>query len=339
MHRSDQCGQLRLHHILQFVDEHHQRRIRRLCRQTDLLDERLQVVLKVTVVGQPRLRLVIEPDFDIVEHHLELARKAGECTQAAHCISLGRFDLAQAQQCLAKLRCKQSRQGPPLRGLQPHGVYAGRFRIIPNAIQQYRLADAAQADQHGAFGRPPDACALKRNAQGFAQLVTAGKLGGRRACARCKGVADGVHGGNIPGLASLAKWDKVAKIDTYPRINHNRLLLRDLQREPGARPDLRRRNSPHRSPQSLPHGPTQDGRLHLAERVARLKRPGFTRGRIEHGIEGAHSPVGNGQHQEWPAQLGDPRHGMRVFRNTPAGPLDRASHGNDRLAARVEYQH
>ncbi len=96
MHRGDQDRELWLSDVLQLVDEDRERRPGGLGGEPDLLDERLQVLLEVTIVGEPGLRLVVETHFDVAELHLQLGREAGECAQAADRECARGLDLAQA---------------------------------------------------------------------------------------------------------------------------------------------------------------------------------------------------------------------------------------------------
>ncbi len=115
------------------------------------------------------------------ESDLELADEARQRAQTADGVVLRGRDLAQAQQGLTQLRCKQGRQRTPLGRLDADRVDSGRLGIHPDAVQQDRLADTAQANQHGALRRATDPRALERDAQGLAQVVAAGKFGGRSA--------------------------------------------------------------------------------------------------------------------------------------------------------------
>ena len=66
MQRGDQRRELVLFHVLQLVDEQHERRAGLLARRADRFEQRLQVVLEVAVVGQARLGLEVEADLDVV---------------------------------------------------------------------------------------------------------------------------------------------------------------------------------------------------------------------------------------------------------------------------------
>jgi len=110
VHGGDERGELGLLHMLQFVDEDGQRGIGGLGSQPDLLDERLQVVLEVAVVGKARFRVVVDADLDIAETHLELACETRQRAQAANGMVFRRGDLAQAQQGLAR-SCGASKAG------------------------------------------------------------------------------------------------------------------------------------------------------------------------------------------------------------------------------------
>ncbi len=193
MYCRDKGRQLRLLHVLQLVDEDRQGRVGRFGGQADLLKQRLQVVLKIAVVSQARFGLVVDTHLDIAESNLELAGETRQRTQTAHGVVFRGCDLAQAQQGLTQLRCDQRRKRTPFGRLDADRVESGRLGIHPDAVQQYRLANPAQANQHGALGWATDPGALERNAQGFAQVATAGKFRWRSAGSGGKGIADRVH--------------------------------------------------------------------------------------------------------------------------------------------------
>ena len=75
MERGDERGQLFLFHVLELIDEDGQGRVRRLGRVAGRLQERLEVVFKVAVVGKSGLRVEVQADLDVLVLDLErLAR-------------------------------------------------------------------------------------------------------------------------------------------------------------------------------------------------------------------------------------------------------------------------
>ncbi len=80
--RNQRC-ELVLLDILNFVDEQYQRDSGLLGGCADRLQQRLQIVLEVSVVGKAGLGLEIEADFDIAEFHLERFDEPGEPAQRA----------------------------------------------------------------------------------------------------------------------------------------------------------------------------------------------------------------------------------------------------------------
>ena len=74
----DQRRQLFFFHVLQLVDEQHERGAGTLRGSADRLEQRGQVVLEIAVVGEAGLGLEIDPDLDIVKLHLQRARETRE---------------------------------------------------------------------------------------------------------------------------------------------------------------------------------------------------------------------------------------------------------------------
>jgi hypothetical protein len=67
-----------------------------------LLKQRLQVVLKIAIVGQARFGLIVEAHLDITIRHLELARETGQRSQPADSVVFRGGYLAQAQKGLTQ---------------------------------------------------------------------------------------------------------------------------------------------------------------------------------------------------------------------------------------------
>jgi len=159
-----------------------------------LLEQCLQVVLEIPVVGQSRFGGVVQTHLDVGECHLELAGKPRQCAQPTNCVFLGSLDLAQAQQRLTKLGGEECWQRAPLGRFDSNRVDTGRFSIPAHAIEQYSFTNPTQSHQHGTPGRASDLGALKCDVQCAPQLVTSREFWRRRAGAGSKRVADGIHG-------------------------------------------------------------------------------------------------------------------------------------------------
>lgn len=69
MKGGDQCREFVFGHILQLIDEHGQRGTAIAGSFSGSLKQRLEIVLKISVIGQPRLRLVVDSNLDIVVLH------------------------------------------------------------------------------------------------------------------------------------------------------------------------------------------------------------------------------------------------------------------------------
>jgi hypothetical protein len=124
VHGSDEGGQLVLGHVLEFVDEDHQGRACRLGRCAGALQQFLQVVFQVAVVGQAWLSFEVKADLDVAVGDLQALGETRQGAQAAHRQVLGMRQLAQAQQRHAQLRSQQGRQRAILGGFDPDGVHA-----------------------------------------------------------------------------------------------------------------------------------------------------------------------------------------------------------------------
>ena len=67
MQRGDQRRELLLFDVLQLVDEERERGAGLLRGRADRLEQRLQVVLEIAVVGEAGLGLEIEADLDVLD--------------------------------------------------------------------------------------------------------------------------------------------------------------------------------------------------------------------------------------------------------------------------------
>jgi hypothetical protein len=225
--RGDERGELLLRHVLEFVDEDREGRVRSGRRRGRRLEQRLQVVLEVTVVGEPCLRFLIEADLDVLVLHLERLGEAGERPQAA-LREIGRARLTrEPQEREAQLRREDGRQGPVLRRLDADHLDSRRGGLLAHAIQQHRLAHAAKPDHEDALRRPTDPSAGDRDPDRLDQLVAAGELRGWGTGARCERIADGIHVLDIPIFVSLCKSHNQSNIDIS--FTGNRLRQLHLQ--------------------------------------------------------------------------------------------------------------
>ena len=76
---------------------------RALCRRTDRLEQRREVVLEIAVVGEARLGIEVDPDLDVVELDLERACETGEGPQRSFAERLRLLVARQTQQRDAEL--------------------------------------------------------------------------------------------------------------------------------------------------------------------------------------------------------------------------------------------
>ena len=73
-----ECRQFVLVHVLKLVDEHGQSGVGAHTRLSDSPEERLEVQIEVSVVGETRLRVKVESDLYVMVLHLE---RTGETSQ------------------------------------------------------------------------------------------------------------------------------------------------------------------------------------------------------------------------------------------------------------------
>ena len=199
--------------VLKLVDEHRQGCAALLRRRACGLQQCLEIMLQITIVGEAWLRLKIDADFDVGRLHFE---RLGEARQSAQS-PLGKFlrllIAGKSQQRLPQLRSEDCRQRTALGRLHAQGVNARGFRILPHPIQQYGLSNAAEADHQDAFRGAAKACSLKWDPNYLAQIISTSEF--RRLSARtgCIRIFDGVHREDIiPKLQSLQRNCKLNKL-------------------------------------------------------------------------------------------------------------------------------
>ena len=205
MQRGDQRGQLLLLHVLQFVDEHHQRGAAGLGRAPRGFQQRLQVVLQVAVVGQARFGLQVDADLDIGVLELEAAREAGQRAQRATAQFARLLRARQPQQGLAQLRGEDGRQRSAFRGLDAQRMQPRALGVVAHAVEQHGLADPAQSDHEHALGVAAGAHALAGDVHGAQQFVATGQFRRRRARAGSIGIGDRIHDRRLGGLSEITR--------------------------------------------------------------------------------------------------------------------------------------
>jgi len=75
---SNQRRKLVLRNILQFIDEQDKRCIRFPRRGTHYFEQSLEIVFQVTIVREPALWFVVDPDFDVVILYFQGAGKTSK---------------------------------------------------------------------------------------------------------------------------------------------------------------------------------------------------------------------------------------------------------------------
>ena len=184
-------------HVLQFVDEQDQCGAIGLRRAPGGFQQRLQVVLQVAIVGQPRLGIEVDANLDILVLQLERLGEARQRAQGTPTQIARLLRPRQPQQGLAQLRCQNCRQRAAFGGFHAQGVQPGAFGVLAHPVQQHGLANPAQPDHQHALGVPPGPGALTGDVHRPQQLIAAGQLWRRGTGARCVGIGDRVHGDNL----------------------------------------------------------------------------------------------------------------------------------------------
>lgn len=129
-----------------------------------------------------------------------------QCTRVDQRHVPGQRRLRQLLEHLAQARNQQRRQRPAFLCLRGQGEDAGALGVMPDAIQQRRLADAAQSHQDGTLGRPAYAYALQRDAQRLPQFIAAHQFGGDHAGAGCERVMSSLLTRLKPSPAPFSRW-------------------------------------------------------------------------------------------------------------------------------------
>ena len=196
--RGDQRGKLVLLDVLQLVDEHHQRGARLPGSRARRLEQGLEVVLEVAVVGQAGLGLEVDADLDVLIRTLSARANPASASQRPGRQVLGLLDSRQPQQGRRELRRQHRRQRPALGRLDPEGVQAGRLRVVAHPVQQDRLAYPAKTDQEDAFRGQPAPDPLERDrARSRSSSSRPASSGGGVPAPGAKGLLRGSMAGNL----------------------------------------------------------------------------------------------------------------------------------------------
>ena len=203
MQRRDQRLELLVIDVLQLVDEHRERRARLVRRGARRLEQRLEIVLEIAVVGETGLGVEIESDFDVLVLHLQRLRETGERAQCAVRELLRLRISGKPEQRLPQLRREDRWQRPVLRRLDAQRLDPAALRFIAHTIEQHGLPHAAQPDHQDALRRTPEPHALERDPDGLDQIVPAGEFGGRCPRPGRERIGYGIHCGEYTNIIEV----------------------------------------------------------------------------------------------------------------------------------------
>ena len=152
MHHGDQRGKFIFFDVLKFVHEYDESGACDFRRLADAFEQRLQIVLEIAIVSDARFGVVVDAHFYVVELDLQALYETGQSTKCFDSRFLCDLQAADCQQRDAQLWSEHRWKGPALRRFDASGDATITFCVQAHFVQQYGFANAAQTDQHGAFG-------------------------------------------------------------------------------------------------------------------------------------------------------------------------------------------
>jgi hypothetical protein len=197
MEGGNQRRQLILLDVLKLVDEEDDGGSRLSCRFANYLDERLKIVFQVSAVGKSWLRVEIEANLDVSMFDLQPFGKPGKTSERSNGDILGSIVSGDPEKRDAQFRGEHSGKGPTLRCLDRDRGKPHLLRVLPHAIQENGLPDAAQSDEEHTLCGPAQPNALEGDVDGLAEGVAAGQLGRWGSGSWCEGIVDSIHRGSL----------------------------------------------------------------------------------------------------------------------------------------------
>ncbi len=176
MQRHDQCRQFVLGHILQFVDEDHERGIGRLRRNSNGFEQGHEVLIEVPIVGQSGFGLVVDPHLDVAEFDLEGSCKSGQRPKRSDRRVLGTGNATEFEQSHSKLGDDERRKRAILRCFDAHRGEPGGLGVLSDPVEQYRFSYPSQSNQQHALGGAPQTQSSQRHPGRLEDVVTSGQL-------------------------------------------------------------------------------------------------------------------------------------------------------------------
>ena len=110
MQGANQNCQLLLFDVLQFVNEHYNRNVRHLSGLANSFQQRRQILFQISVVGQTRLRVEIDPYLNVLILEFERLGETRQCPESSFGQLLCTLGLTKLQQGKPKLGRQQRRE-------------------------------------------------------------------------------------------------------------------------------------------------------------------------------------------------------------------------------------
>ena len=190
--RGDQCREFAFGHVLQLVDEQHQRGAAFGGGGSGQVDQVDQVGFEIAIVGHAHFAQV-ERGLKLAVAQLERLDEPRQRTKPALGQGHRRLPAVELEQRGAQRRDQHGGERLALGCLDRNAEDALPFRRTAHGVEQHRLADAAQAEQDHALRVAAAADAVERDGGGFQHVLAPGQLRRTAACARCERVTAGIH--------------------------------------------------------------------------------------------------------------------------------------------------
>lgn len=156
-----------------------------------------KVGFQVPVVGQSGLWVEVHNHLNIVVFHLERLDEPRQPAQGPLRQLPGFFPVGKLHQGEPQSRGQSGGKGSVFGRLDVQGTNAPVLGILPDAVEQYGLADAAQTHHHDALAGTADPDTLQGDAGGLTEVVPPGQFRWRRAGSGSVWIADGIHVANL----------------------------------------------------------------------------------------------------------------------------------------------
>ena len=188
MQRHDQCGKIALLHVLNFVDQQHDRSLallRGLCDGYEKIGE-----IDCEIAGGCGR---CETEIDIADGRFEHCCERTQRTERLLHIGAGFFDPVEPMQDVLQLRRELLRERLVRIDFEQGGLAALALGDSFEVIEQHRLADAAQTQHQRALRRPARLGAHHGDPCVLDQFVPPGQFRGRDAGAGVVWIERGLH--------------------------------------------------------------------------------------------------------------------------------------------------